>query len=518
MTSRSKRHGKQDTVSRFGGVAKDRARRWVAITALAPAVLLPLTLVAASSSFVSEQQDPPEADLRELGVTGSLPRAPRPGPDLLEQADDPRELAEGEPALDLPTGPLGIPEVVLTAYHRAADAANHRNPGCGLRWSVLAAIGRVESGHARAGRVDAAGTTARAILGPRLSGGPGIAAVPDTDGGRLDGDPVWDRAVGPMQFIPSTWRKYAVDGNADGTASPHNVHDATAAAGDYLCSGGGDLRRARDLVSAVFRYNHSESYVRTVLVWAAAYDGGVTPTPSELAPEVDDVLAGDRLPDGPAVLAAPAAPPPAPAPPAAPVPPAERPPLPPAAPAPSGEPAPGGLLPKPEEVNLPPVPEPTLPELTPPLDPSTPGPTAPPSSTPGAPPSSTTPPPSSTAPGEPPSEPGTPPSSTAPPSSGTEPGTPPPSTGTPSAEPTTGADSTSPTVTEPVPPTGERPVESLGACDPAVLGRGEFALAPPAPGAAIAPGTTDPAAVAPGQEVYVNGSPGVVATCTVPVA
>ncbi|MFB9567952.1 hypothetical protein ACFFRS_13340 [Saccharopolyspora hordei] len=69
-----------------------------------------------------------------------------------------------------------------------------------------------------------------------------------------------------------------------------------------------------------------------------------------------------------------------------------------------------------------------------------------------------------------------------------------------------------------MPPTGERPVESLGACDPAVLGRGEFALAPPAPGAAIAPGTTDPAAVAPGQEVYVNGSPGVVATCTVPVA
>lgn len=464
----------------------------------------------------------PEPAPVQPGSTAPPLEEPLPQPVLgvdpaqLEPGADPVRAWADEVATE-----VDVPARAIVSYVNADLAMRQHQPGCRISWATLAGIGRVESNHGRyAGRLlREDGRPSKPIVGVPLNGAPGVREIPDTDRGLLDGDPVHDRAVGPMQFIPSTWRKYAVDGNADGTASPHNVHDATAAAGDYLCSGGGDLRRARDLVSAVFRYNHSESYVRTVLVWAAAYDGGVTPTPSELAPEVDDVLAGDRLPDGPAVLAAPAAPPPAPAPPAAPVPPAERPPLPPAAPAPSGEPAPGGLLPKPEEVNLPPVPEPTLPELTPPLDPSTPGPTAPPSSTPGAPPSSTTPPPSSTAPGEPPSEPGTPPSSTAPPSSGTEPGTPPPSTGTPSAEPTTGADSTSPTVTEPVPPTGERPVESLGACDPAVLGRGEFALAPPAPGTAIAPGTTDPAAVAPGQEVYVqHGSPGAFATCTAPVA
>ncbi|RKT83512.1 Membrane-bound lytic murein transglycosylase B [Saccharopolyspora antimicrobica] len=551
MTARSKRHGKHmwKTAPLFGGRARQRARRWVAVTALTPALLLPVTLVGASSSFLAAPQVPPgqRSDPRELGVTGHLPQAQQPGPDLLGQAGDPRELAGGaERPIDLPTGPLGIPATVLAAYHQAAEAANRRSPGCGLHWSVLASIGRIESGHARSGSVDLLGTTVRAILGPRLSGGPGIAAIQDTDGGALDGDPVWDRAVGPMQFIPSTWRKFAVDGNADGAASPHNVHDATAAAGQYLCSGGGDLRAPSGLASAVFRYNHSESYVRTVLIWAAAYANGVTPTPSELAPEVDDVLAGERLPDGPAVLAMPAEP--AAAPPA----PSSEPPAPSSAPpTPSGEvpSQPGAPVAQAGEISVAPptIPEPTPPNLTP--SPSAPPPTgtsAPQPTTPGTRPPASTPPPATT-PGAPP------PASTAPPatelgapqSSGTgappEPGTPPPATepGAPQSDakpvppptappapetaPTTpGAPPSDvapppPSVTEPLPETGDPappPVESLGACDPAVLGRGEFVAELPAPGTSIAPGTTDPATLVPGQEVYVQHGPGAFATCT----
>ncbi|KAA5837381.1 lytic transglycosylase domain-containing protein [Saccharopolyspora hirsuta] len=535
------------TAPRFGGVAGHRARRWVAVTALTPALLLPLTLVGASSSFLAAPQGPPRSDPRELGVTGHLPQAPQPGQELLGQAGDPRELAEGaERPIELPTGALGIPEVALTAYRQAADAANERNPNCGLHWSVLASIGRIESGHARSGSVDLLGTTVRAILGPRLSGGPGVAAIPDTDGGTFDGDPVWDRAVGPMQFIPSTWRKFAVDGNADGAASPHNIHDAAAAAGQYLCSGAGDLREPRDLAAAVFRYNHSESYVRTVLIWAAAYAKGVTPTPTELAPEVDDVLAGERLPDGPAVLAMPAAPvaaPPAPAPPpsAQPVPSGEP-------PAPSAEvpPQPGGALPHPGEVSVAPptIPEPTPPNLTP--GPTAPGTSAPPSSapsTPGAPPSTTgpgvpPPPPPTGTPGTPPPEakpePGAPsptpapPSTTPPPEPGTPSPTPappsetpPPGPGAPPSETPSGVAPTPPSVTAPpvtLPETGDpapAPVEALGTCDPAVLGRGEFSPEQPAPGTAIGPGTGDPSALVPGQEVYVqNGAPGTFATCT----
>ncbi|MDA3626712.1 lytic transglycosylase domain-containing protein, partial [Saccharopolyspora sp. WRP15-2] len=353
------------TAPLISGESRNRARRWVAVTALTPALLLPVTLFGASSSFLAAPQAPPgRTDLRELGVTGNLPQAKKPSKDLLGQAGDPKELASGSGrSLDLPSGTLGIPDTVLNAYRQAADLEDQRNPGCGLHWSVLASIGRIESGHARSGSVDVLGTTPRAILGPRLSGGPGVAAILDTDGGALDGDPVWDRAVGPMQFIPSTWRKFAVDGNRDGVASPHNVHDAAAAAGQYLCSSGGDLRNPRDLATAVFRYNHSESYVRTVLIWATAYANGALPTPSELSPAVDDVLAGERLPDGPAVLAMPEVP--APAPSAAQPPPTES-----AAPStPPGElpPVASGALPhEPGEVSVAPpsVTEPTPPNLT----------------------------------------------------------------------------------------------------------------------------------------------------------
>ena len=117
------------------------------------------------------------------------------------------------------------------------------------------------------------------ILGPVLNGG-GFAAIRDTDGGRLDDDARWDRAVGSMQFIPSTWEQYASDGNNDGVSSPHNIYDATVASGKYLCSGGLDLSDAKDRAVAVFRYNHSDSYVRTVLIWADAYAHGTTPVPS----------------------------------------------------------------------------------------------------------------------------------------------------------------------------------------------------------------------------------------------
>lgn len=144
-------------------------------------------------------------------------------------------------SLTLPAGPLGIPGVVLDAYQRAERTLLATRPGCHLSWSVLAGIGRIESGHARDGRVDALGDTRGPILGPALDGSPGVAAIADTDRGALDSDPVWDRSVGPMQFIPTSWGSYRVDGNGDGAASPHNIYDSTVAAGSYLCAGDADL-------------------------------------------------------------------------------------------------------------------------------------------------------------------------------------------------------------------------------------------------------------------------------------
>jgi len=227
-------------------------------------------------------------DPDSVGANGEAGDEDRIGDDLLDNAGDIDKLRQMGPAGDLPNGPLMIPSDLYKAYQSAAQMLATEIPSCHIPWSLLASIGRIESNHARGGQVDARGNTVPHILGPVLNGG-GFAAIRDTDGGRLDDDARWDRAVGSMQFIPSTWEQYASDGNNDGVSSPHNIYDATVAAGKYLCSGGLDLSSAKDRAVAVFRYNHSDSYVRTVLIWADAYAHGTTPVestpvdPAELA-------------------------------------------------------------------------------------------------------------------------------------------------------------------------------------------------------------------------------------------
>jgi membrane-bound lytic murein transglycosylase B len=162
---------------------------------------------------------------------------------------------------------------MLDAYQRAEQTMAETQPDCHLSYTLLAAIGKIESSHASDGRVDAAGNTLGPIRGQRLDGSSGVAAISDTDQGALDGDSGWDRAVGPMQFIPSSWRHY-------GAGDPDNIYDSTLAAGRYLCAGGTDLSDPAQQQAAVFRYNHSAPYVATVLRWAVAYQTGVVPTPS----------------------------------------------------------------------------------------------------------------------------------------------------------------------------------------------------------------------------------------------
>jgi membrane-bound lytic murein transglycosylase B len=178
---------------------------------------------------------------------------------------------EEQTSLAISPRDLNIPELVLRAYQRAANEAPDR---CGLRWEVLAGIGKIESNHARGGRLTSNGDTVTPIVGPVLNGSGPVAAISDSDNGRWDGDPVWDRAVGPMQFIPGTWQRFATDGNDDGTANPHNVWDAAASAAAYLCAGGADLSTDAGLRSALLRYNRSTAYVNNVIRWINAYAGG----------------------------------------------------------------------------------------------------------------------------------------------------------------------------------------------------------------------------------------------------
>lgn len=176
---------------------------------------------------------------------------------------------------DAPVEDFAVPRTVLDSYRRAASSLAVSDPSCHLQWWVLAGIGRIESGHAAGGRVDASGTTRGPILGPVLDGSlPGTAVIRDTDRGTLDGDTHFDRAVGPMQFVPATWASYASDGNHDGVASPNNVYDASLAAGRYLCSGSLDLATDAGLARAILRYNDSVDYLRSVLSWGLAYRDG----------------------------------------------------------------------------------------------------------------------------------------------------------------------------------------------------------------------------------------------------
>ncbi|PVE05334.1 lytic transglycosylase domain-containing protein [Streptomyces scopuliridis] len=186
-------------------------------------------------------------------------------------------------SIDLPalgTGPAeaGIPASVLAAYKQAEQSLAETKPGCNLPWQLLAAIGKVESGQARGGRVDANGTTLAPILGPVLNGN-GFANISDTDNGAYDGDSTHDRAVGPMQFIPSTWATWGRDANGDGRKDPNNIYDAALAAGEYLCHADRDLSVDADLRQAILSYNHSQEYLSTVLTWFEYYNKGTHEVP-----------------------------------------------------------------------------------------------------------------------------------------------------------------------------------------------------------------------------------------------
>src|SRR5580658_7396060 len=134
-------------------------------------------------------------------------------------------------------GASGGGPAVPPAWESLDHEAAARCPG--LPWSVLAAIGRVESDSGR-------------------STAPGVASGANAAG-----------AEGPMQFEPATFARYATigPGGAD-PASPYDMVDAVYSAATLLCADGG--AQAATLAAAIRDYNHSTPYVDTVLVLGRA--------------------------------------------------------------------------------------------------------------------------------------------------------------------------------------------------------------------------------------------------------
>ncbi|MEA2345825.1 MAG: hypothetical protein QOF63_3994, partial [Thermoanaerobaculia bacterium] len=156
----------------------------------------------------------------------------------------------------------GIPTVALNAYRVAAARLAHNEPGCGIDWAMLAGIGREESDHGRFGGavLHADGVSSPAIVGPALDGIHWDYIPVSADYIRVTGDKTYAHALGPMQFIPTTWASYGADADGDGRANVFDIDDAALGTARYLCAAGGNLRSHAGQVAAVLAYNHSDQY------------------------------------------------------------------------------------------------------------------------------------------------------------------------------------------------------------------------------------------------------------------
>ncbi|RKN44221.1 murein transglycosylase [Micromonospora endolithica] len=269
----------------------------VAATAAAGALLVPATVRAPRPVAVDATVGAPTA--LPTGLPGELPSGlPSGSPPPLGAPLPSGSAPVGAPTVGVPTGgpvvglpgtgrpadalagwaaqispKVNIPATALQAYGYAELVLAQTNRSCALSWTTLAAIGHVESGHgsANGARLGPDGKALPKIIGLPLDGKGGRMLIRDTDRGELDGDAVLDKAIGPMQFIPTTWQEIGADGDNDGTKDPHDIDDAALAAGNYLCKGGRNLTIPGDWWNAILSYNDVRRYAQDVYDTANRY-------------------------------------------------------------------------------------------------------------------------------------------------------------------------------------------------------------------------------------------------------
>jgi membrane-bound lytic murein transglycosylase B len=263
--------------------------RLVLVLVLVAAVVGTVVVLQQRSQFGRTDAGPDEIPALEVAPAqvdlGSVtqPTALAPPESLLPGTATSRPSGQGAPTISSWANGLGpktnIPPIALQAYGMADLTMRQVDPQCHMSWVTIAGLARIESNHGRyrGAHIAPNGDIDPRIVGVPLDGTSGNRTISDTDGGVLDGDPTLDRAVGPLQFIPSTWAKWRADGNNDGRADPDNIFDAALAAGHYLCAGGRDLASGQGWRAAVLSYNNSDDYGRRVYAAAQAYANSTTP-------------------------------------------------------------------------------------------------------------------------------------------------------------------------------------------------------------------------------------------------
>ncbi|WP_134765503.1 lytic transglycosylase domain-containing protein [Nocardioides sp. 1609] len=266
-------------VSRFGTLQKASAIVPLALLSVAWTASLTTTGSASGRAASADREgllpDGSRVPAQAIEAPASVSAPNRTSGSVGGVEGDARQIVAG-------SSTSGIPAPALAAYQRAETVINAADKSCNLSWQLVAAIGRVESDHGRFGgsELDVDGVASPAIRGIPLDGRNNTAVIRDTDAGQYDGDPTFDRAVGPMQFIPSTWAVVGVDADNDGIRDPQDIDDAALATAVYLCSGKDDLATLAGQRASVFRYNHSEAYVDLVLSIMDAYlDGDFSSVP-----------------------------------------------------------------------------------------------------------------------------------------------------------------------------------------------------------------------------------------------
>ena len=190
-----------------------RLSTWQKATALVPLALLSGAWTTSLAVTSSASANTKESTTLPDGTT-----VPNQALDAPASMSQPGSIAPGVPAgardsVIASASTNGIPAAALAAYQRAEQVINSADASCNLTWQLVAAIGRVESDHGRYGGsvLGDDGKSRPGIYGIPLDGTDGTAEISDSDAGQYDNDQIYDRAVGPLQFIPHTWDVVGVD-------------------------------------------------------------------------------------------------------------------------------------------------------------------------------------------------------------------------------------------------------------------------------------------------------------------